>query len=366
MIARLPSASAISRAVECPASCVLPRTYQPSSKYAERGTAIHAFIEAARVDRAAALLAVADDETRKQCEAIDLSVIPAGAESEVALGWDPITDTAKRYTLGDKRGYPNDGLYHGTADLLGVSGRAVWVADFKTGTSHSSAADSLQMRFLALAASRLAHVEDAVVVHLTLGTDGNWHEDEHRLDGFDLDDLATALRALDGRLKADPEGAARDQRPGSWCRWCPSRPHCAAQETLVRAIVPTLADLSERVTALTSSEAGIAWERVAQAEDLIEIVKTALKDRAKREPLELPDGRLVKEVGRNVTKLDEVTAAEVLRDLGLAEKCAEYSLGHIKEVAPEAVAALERAGAVQVIQTSQVRAVGSARKRKAA
>lgn len=363
---RLPSASALSRAIACPASNVLPKVYQPASKYAQRGTIIHQFIEDARVDRSAALLAIEDDEVRKQAEAIDLSVIPAGSESEVAFGFNPWTRKAIRYELGEKRGYPDDSAFHGTADVCGREGRRVIIFDWKTGTSHSSAAESLQMRFLGLAAARLAGLDEALVAHLTLQHDGTWALDECSLDGWDLDTFEDVLVDLARRIKDEPEKMRAEQRPGDSCKWCSSATMCPAQQALVRATLPTLDITEPRITALTSSEWGAVWEWIKEAKDRIEIIENAAKEHARIEPLQLADGRVVKEVSRSVTKLDEVTAAAVLRDLGLVEKCAEFSLTHIKEVAPEAVAALERAGAVQVIQTSQVRAVGSARKRKAA
>lgn len=290
----LPSASRIDLALACVGSCVLPACRE-SSAAADDGTTIHRFLERARVDRAAALAEIADEDVRERCEAIDLSIIPAGAESEVAMAWSPVTGRAERLDVAGHRAYPRDGRYCGTADLVGQVGGNVWIADWKTGHA-PDAATSWQLRTLALMAARIAGTPGAVVSMIQIDQGGGCHVDQHGLDFADIDETETALRRLAERIDA-AQGTVPTLSPGVHCRYCPALRQCPAQVALVRAMATDL-DVSAQVEALTDAQCGEAWEKLTMHKRRLEVIEDALRTRAASlaDGIPLPSGQVLREV----------------------------------------------------------------------
>ena len=336
---RLPTASAIDTAMECLGSCVLRRA-DAEGEYAATGTEIHAYLQHARADKGKALAMIEDPGTRERCEAIDLSRIPAGASSEVALAWDLATDKGEMLALAGRRMYPAGEVYCGTADLVGrLPDGAVWIGDFKSGTA-MAACDSWQLKTLALMAARAVGADRAEVDMITVGYDGKLRADHHALDGFDLDEVAAKLRDLAARIKsADP--ATVPLHSGAHCRYCRALRCCPAQTALVKAAVGKLATLEEKIADLTTEQAGAAWGWYYEVSDRLEAIKSALHLRvvAGEEPI-LPDGRRVKAVRSHAVKKSDVAKAEI------AELCE----------------ALEQRGEIVSVPTTQVRPVGRKRK----
>ncbi len=314
---RLPTASALDRAIACPASCVLPASYTTGAD-AETGTAIHEFVAAARAGaeaREAALAAIADDDVRDRCEAIDLSRIPAGAESEVALAWDDVSDCAVRLAVPRARAYPATDAWYGTADLVGrLPDRRVWVADLKSGRA-PRAADSMQLKMLALAAARLTGASEAVVAMVSIRHDGRLAWDQADLDAWQLEETAAALRDLRRRIADAADAHPPATRAGSHCRYCPAVPYCPAQTALVRHFATLdLETIDARIAEMTTDEAGQLYERVEMVLAVAERAKSVLRDRAAREPLPLPDGRVLGPVPWTSRTIDNAIALRVIRE----------------------------------------------------
>lgn len=365
---KLPSGSQLDRAMACSGSEALPAVERAESSDARRGTVLHKFLEAARVDREAALSAIDDDELRAQAAAIDLGVIPAGAESEVAVGWSA-SEGPIRYSLGEHRGYPDDGRYHMTIDLVGSTPKVAFVRDFKTGTARVAASDSWQLKLGALIAARLSGVGRANVGMLYLGHDGRWHEDQADLDEFDLEDVEEELRVLASRIEAQRAGEPLRLVTGPHCRYCPALTLCPAQASLVRVLVPTVASVEQRLQALTPEERGFAWEKVKEAEALVDRVKEALKTMAQADPIPLPDGRFVKEVASSRRVLEAGATGRLIAELGVAKvaEAAKFSPAEVeKSFGAETLSSLADAGLVVSVPVMQVRAVGSPKRKKAA
>lgn len=360
-LARLPSASALDRAFSCVGSCVLPAVYEPSSEAAERGIALHTFVETARRDGREAALAMmsGDEDTFRDAKALDLSAIPDGAESEVAFGFDHETDTAIRYELTGGRRYPLDGRLHGTADYVGKVGQEVVVIDLKTGRPAVSAADSWQLRFLALAAARWSGLPRVRASLFVLDAEGGWRQDWTTWDEFDLAGFADELGSLVRRVRATTEPTLV---VGSHCKHCPALLRCPAQTAIVRALVPTLTEITDRLEALTPEEQGRAYTNMKVAEELMDRAKDAFRNLAARGDIPLPDGRTLKTVTMNRSSCAKGAAEYVAKTAGvdvLAGACT-LKLSALPELV---VASLEGAGLVNTVPVVQVRPVG---KKKAA
>jgi hypothetical protein len=282
----------------------------------------------------------------------------------VSLALDLATEHAERLALTAHRGYPHDGRrLFGTADKVGqLAPRRVWVADFKLGGGTGpDAADVLQIHALALAAARLVGADEALVSILRLRSDGRWYTTHAELDAFALADVADRVRAIFAAAAVARADVVAGHLPvlheGGWCNWCPVLPCCPQVTARVRqaaagdalALAAPLGEMTakqreaalaeiwaERLGALDAAQAGAAHERLKLAGEVVAAGEAALKDRARREPLPLSGGRVLREVPWGTRK--------VLSDAAKAELAA---LGE----------ELERRGEVRRVTAFQVRAV---------
>lgn len=311
--------------------------------------------------REEALAEISDDELRNQAAAIDLDALPAGAESEVALAYNPVTGEAKRLELTGNRAYPTEpGWLYGTADLIGTDDDCVYVPDLKTGKAVVSAKDSWQLRFLAVAASRLTGKERARVGLLYLQSDGRWHQDWAEFDGFDLDDFASQLHGLYTKIELSYRdylaGVMPDLSTGSHCRYCKSMSVCPAQTTIVRAFIPTLADLVGKLESMTPEQRGEAYEKYKVAEGLMEMADKAFRAMAQSEAIPLPDGKILKEVSSTRYKASPDAGKFILNAYNPETliACSEVKLSGLDAGIR---AGLEQAGLIETVPFKQLRAV---------
>ena len=357
----LPTASGLDRAFACPGSAVLPKIKDSQSKSAERGTVLHRFVQVAREkSREEALAGIEDDDLRGQAAAIDLDALPVGAESEVALAYNPMTGEAQRLDIG-QREYPESAdWFYGTADLVGVANDMVYVDDMKTGRVVVSAKDGWQLKFLAVAASRYMGVSAARVSFRYLNSDGGWRQDSAEFDGFDLDTFAADLKKLYLRIheayKAYLAGIMPDLATGQHCTYCKSLPVCPAQTSIVRAFIPSLGELVTRLESLTPEQRGQAYENYKVAEGIMEMAGKAFRLLAGQEPIPLSDGKVLKEVYSQRYKASK-DAALFIANAYNVETLAACSTVSLAGMDAGIKANLEKAGLVEVVPFKQLRAV---------
>jgi hypothetical protein len=312
--------SGLERVAVCAAAGVLPRV-ESSSDYAERGHAIHAFLEAVnRVGREAALEAVPED-LRSACEALDVAKLPtdpARYAAEVAFAFNPETGKARELGRGIGRRYDvNEGEIAGTADVIALlEDDGVFVADFKSGWSRRTAAkDSLQLRFYALAAARAYGRSRAVVQVIRVFEDGATWTDEAALDAFDLDDFALELGALAVMIEGHRALYAAGQEPpmveGSHCTWCPAYVRCPAKTALLRAAALEAPAPGE----ITPDVAARAYSRLKLYKAAVEKAEEILKTYARTHPIPLEGGMVYAVRYDNTKTLDGKVAASALEAL---------------------------------------------------
>lgn len=309
----LPSASQLQRVTACPTSHTLQQVHT-QNEYSSRGDDVHEYIvNVHRLgDRDEALVLVPED-SRRFCEQLPLDDLPTGGRLELSLAWDYETDTAR--VLGEnldraeayKDVKPTE--YVGTADMVGTAGERAVVVDWKTGhRALGPAAQSYQLRFLALAMARLCHYEEAHVSYVYLREDGTFYRDPATLDTFALADFADELRELPARINA----AGQHFSPGPHCRYCSAFPVCPAQTQLALAMGGKLQLIEETIETLTPADAGRTWERLEAYQAVLDRVRDSLKEYAKHTPLPLPDGRVVREVMWPWTKIDAGIAEDII------------------------------------------------------
>ena len=232
-----PSASGLPRAFRCHASLTLPQVRSGGTAFAHKGTAVHKFLEdVPRLGREAALAAIEDESARLLCEALDVERLPLGDgisyAAEVAYSLDLVMGTATEVGRGIGRAYPDDGGLHGTADLVALSsdGATAIVLDAKTGHGWMpSAAESEQLKMLALMACRAHGASKARVAHLHLRDDGSVWTDWAELSAEDLARFESEITDLLGVTRV---GAPAVE--GGWCRYCPAFSACPADRKSTR------------------------------------------------------------------------------------------------------------------------------------
>lgn len=172
---------------------------------------------------------------------------PAGSQTwpEVAMAWDHVTDTTTILHVGRQgRDYGEAAAgFCGTADLVVVTPSRVIVYDYKTARpGHDPADATAQLRACALMAARAYGKSDASYAAVVVNDNGVWPDELTHLDAFDLDTIASELRAL---LTADYTDAK--PTPGPHCseRYCPARTTCPVT---TGAVVGAIATQSRAVT----------------------------------------------------------------------------------------------------------------------
>lgn len=227
------------------------------------------------------------------------AILPAHSAiySELPVAWSFKNGTARILPSKGRRDYTAKKWHEfaGTLDivLVSVDGRTARVDDFKTGFGARAhdAADSWQLKQLALAVARIYGCDevDCGLVHLDV--DGHYR-DGFLLDSFDLFDIEDALRGL--AAKIEKGDAAPVAGPHCWDSFCDIRAVCPV--TLAnekRALEVAGAQAVEfgdgfKFTSNEQARAGRIALKVWQPR--AELIEDALKEYARRQPVDMGDG----------------------------------------------------------------------------
>lgn len=231
---RLITASQLERVRACPASASLPAAFEPESKHAVRGTAIHAYFENYKHGKEVALSKVAP-EFREECAAIDmrgLDLASYSAEQGFALlltmGATPrqlpsTHDRAVRYAE-----CRSEDDIAGCADLLGLTDDSVVALDIKTGWGWlPDPSKSLQLGFFAVAAARFYDKRKARVGWIIARDDKPYVVTEE-LDALALSEIEDELRDIHRRALEASKQTNPDVTIGAHCKYCPALRRCPA------------------------------------------------------------------------------------------------------------------------------------------
>lgn len=381
---RQPTASALQRVAECPASAVLPQVGS-SSEDSARGNVIHKFLEdAANMGREKAL-ALVPSQYRDVCEVIDFErLLPLGTfAAEVTFAYDSATLTAREVGRGLARDYsaviPTE--VAGTADVVAIAGDAVLVWDYKTGHGALPPAEkNWQLRALALMACRAYGKQRAQVEVVRIDESGGVWFDSATFDAFDLDaiegELQTLLAVVIAERQRKARGEALTYSQGAHCRYCPAFQHCEANTKLLREVAADPQSIERLLDgALTLDTAAKAYRKIHAVRAILGKVESAIYAFAAQQPIPLGDGVMLGEVETTRESLDGAKAREVIAGL-YGSKAAEASTkvtvtkkaleGALKAVATErkgkvaplkreALAAIEAAGGIARKTTKTVK-----------
>ena len=384
---KLPSASSLARAIACRASNVLPRSADTGSEAAERGTALHAYVEAVAngVEERVALAAVPEAWRGTACD-LDVGAIltalgwdPFGdavMRAEESYAWDHRTDAAVILGAGLGRDYSAapEGSYVGTADVTihHPSRRHVTIRDYKFGHgSVERAARNQQLRALARFASRAYGAESATVVIIRGREDGSVWLDAAEMSEVDLDATGDVLMDLAQRIAVDRERGDAPATAGEHCRYCRSAPHCPLGPM---ALVAADGGGFARLRATPEGREKLLALRVL-AKKLPELIDAELRDAIADGDVSLPGGMELaiettekRKVGDAVEVWDAIegrygvdvanVAAPMERHATIATIKAAAKLraakGQTKAVEAELLARCEAAGAVKLSTSESI------------
>src|SRR5579871_6671942 len=337
------TASGLEAAIHCPASAVLPRAYSTSA-WAEDGIARHEFLR--RVLPPSSLpyeeaIEFVPKDLRSQCAAIGLAGLDdlmgdcrKTARAEVAYAYNVDTGVVRELGVAISRQYAKhlgvrtsakaERWICGTLDLEGGSFDGSWtVKDWKSGHGDvTHAKENPQVKFFGVVLGKskpnVSKVRSAIV---RLHDDGRVeHESRATYTALELDTFADTMgEAVEAVAKARRHLQVHktvDVVEGPWCRYCPAFASCPAKQALVRAMVPELDAIGNRIAEMTVDEAGKAWATYKRIKRIFETVERALKDRALLEPIPLPSGKWARPVEFERTSFDAAAAVALLRIKG--------------------------------------------------
>lgn len=284
-----------------------------ASEAAERGTRFHSAIE--RYTNTRQRSVVEEDiemEYLHACAWVD-EYVPGHSLTEVAMGWDPATDTAVRYDV-TSRGYPKDGKLHGTADLVVVGSGQVWAYDWKTGDGSGAGP---QLRALALMLGRIYPGSVVHVAALEASKSGVEAVAAEILDAFSLDAVAAELAE---QIAAIPTA---EPVPGSHCgeKYCNARLSCPLGQAATTELVP-VEHLTRKITDPITTPEQAAWAldvcRLVGAR--LDAIKEEIKAKVPSGGWALDDGRVLRETHAEIKAFDKHKALALCKQLGATEE----------------------------------------------
>lgn len=295
----MPTGSAVERAMQCPASCVLSRANH-SSEAAAYGTDQHEEIADGDMTRSV---------VRKVIE---------GAEDvrhEVAFAIDvdrrSIREIGER--VGRNYGHLESGEVALTLDLLCRRDGVAWVGDWKSRSRVSAVRDNWQIRCGVIVAMAAFNV-DTVVGFLGYLDDGELEQET--FDAFDVarwwSDLSAMVRRIREAHALVTAGGVPDVNSGKWCDYCVALPYCPGHTRLALSLLGELDGVNAKIEALTVEQCGRAWELLKKYDVLADRVKESIRARAKRETVPLSNGRRLALVESSRRSIDTKKAAEML------------------------------------------------------
>lgn len=313
---RLPTGSSVERGMQCAASCVLPRAGH-TGEAAVYGSEQHKEIEDGDMSRPV---------VRKLLEGA------TDVRHEVSYALDIVRRTVRELGVGLGRAYgPLDKNEIAlTIDVEFWKDGALWVGDWKSRSRVALVGSNWQIRCAAMAVMA-RHSEDSVIGFLAY-LDDNEH-DTTTFDAFDVtawwDELRAMKARIDNAAAAHSRGETLNVSAGSWCTYCPALPYCPAHTRLALSLLGELESVDKAMGELTVEQCGRAWELAKRVDVLLDRVKESIRERARREPVPLSNGRRLALVDCKRRSLDTKLAADML---GAMAPFKTTSYTQIKEV----------------------------------
>lgn len=349
--------SGLERFFSCRGSNVLHRAFnEQGSAASSRGIAVHGYLQAVAEDKDPEIaLEEVDEAHRAAAAAVNLEELRdiLALQPELALAYDPDTDTARVLGAGLGREYAAAGVLEHeipmTLDVAGVNEHVTTgrVVDYKTGWARlQPAARNWQMRGGALALARAFDLDEVGVQLITLRDDQPAKRDVATFTAADFAVFAAQTRAQLALVRVDrlryvADGIVPDVTTGSWCEWCPSYHDCPAKHALIKAAVG--GELA-RDGRLAPEDVADVFRKLREIRAPLKKLEQAVYAAARERPVLIEQLDNGTQIWLGVTetvgpkKLDPKIAREVVREM-LDEKAVdevskhEVAIGRIEDAA---------------------------------
>jgi predicted RecB family nuclease len=184
-------------------------------------------------------LAKTPEKYREFCTSIDVAGVPRNGETEVALVWDTVSQTARKVVLDSARAY-KAALHEvpGTADLIVWDAHEPIVVDWKTGYNVDPEEHRAQLEHYALCVDSI--LKPAIGVECVIGaigTDGviEWHS--WLVSPGDLKHARErAQKAVESAHK-ERNTPTHKAALGRHCGYCPAWRECPAHLAEARHVI---------------------------------------------------------------------------------------------------------------------------------
>lgn len=359
------SSSKLGLAEQCPGSHALSHQRE-SSIAASRGTSGHSFLERVLLGDLEGARELAPEELRDRLDGIDLRRLQELFGTHVprieeTFAYDPRKDRARILgaQLGRDYGKATIDEIPGTTDAWAGDDAWAVTVDWKFGRSFvAHPRENRQIHLFVVAIARITKAEQVRGIIGKIEEDGGTRFLFEDFDTIAIDAIAHGIRRIAERVRAAQMAVEDGRRPelivGEHCGYCPARWRCPAQAEAGQQLV----EISKRAKELTPTAAGEAYELVKAVEKAVEAVKKVLVERAKAEPLPLPDGKFLKICPERLEVLDASVALAqasdekerdaIARAADLSKAAVERELGK-----DAAIALLERMKAANGIKDGQ-------------
>lgn len=342
------SASQLQRADVCPASMVMPWVKSNTPNVAaERGNIIHKFLEdSINIGRDKALEAVQDSEYLHTCENINLNSILEDTnliQTEIGYKYNILTDVCikienyravnpNEITYTSKQGTTLSPEITGITDLVLTNPSGDYtILDYKTGWIPVSVLNNIQLSFFAVCIKKLYNPKNITIGIVTVAEDGNLYVEKQKLNEEYLEKMLVRLKNIYANVVSTKIDVENNIKPsvvtGEHCKYCPAMQSCPAYNSLALAMSDAAnMDTLFNINSLTIDQIGVVWERVKQAQKVIEDVQKSIRERATREQIPLPNGKMLR-IQQVPKESIRVTVAEPI----LIEELGEELAGQVIE-----------------------------------
>lgn len=301
---KFPTGSRLELAEKCPGAFRLPWVFEVDSEPAEKGVAVHAYLEAMAkgMPRDEALKKAG--KWAKLCELIDLDKMPVagGFIPEVKYAYNVYSGKVRRIRTGGSRVYgaAEKGDIFLTIDVLGALDDMAIVVDYKTGHEVTPARDNLQIQAAALCATLDMDKESALGILLYLRHDGTAWSEKAKFEAFDVLAISDRLKRIYDRVSAEEPPELVE---GDHCHYCPAFAQCPAKTSLALALSnqQTLEKWSERTL---QGNAGEAYRSYMRLKEVVDRVGKNIYGYARQSPIPLGNGEFLGEVTTEKREVD--------------------------------------------------------------
>ena len=328
----LPSASGLDRAVACTASVVLPQV-STSSPAAERGTAMHTYLEkVARGDDPIVAVESAPEQYREWLRLIDVTKLfedrSQNLDIEQAFALDVATSKVRFITKLSDRDYGpvSDTEFVGTLDLSyrAASGRLV-VRDYKSGMNLGDPSSKMQLRFFALCYHLLLGKTEVDVEFVYVDEDGTITTEraETPLGVLEFQETLGALRELSGAVATSRSayalGTFPTVKPGDHCRYCGAYQHCPAKPSLLKTALPDVEFVAGSLALMSPERIGAAYLKLQEIKNLTKHIDDVIRECVEQQDLPLGNGKRLTMASSSRSSFDSNRLIALARKLGADE-----------------------------------------------